>query len=207
MKYLRKRLSSDRIIQRLFYTFIVFLTTFFIIVIISYYFLPAKLLKSKNPLQDWENSSNTLILSMQIFFYNFLSVIVIVLGSLFGEKKIAEENYLSIGYSAFFTLISINAVVLGTWSFSVESQPVALWDRLIGTFNITHRAGLWEMIGQLFITCATAHISVVLTSGKDTITRSLKNIHLSSAEIVTILLGLCFMIIGAIIESFSITSL
>ncbi len=95
-----------------------------------------------------------------------LSVLVIVLGSLFGQKKELEANYLSIGYLAFFVLICQNGVVLGTWSFSMAGAAVPLLDRIARTFDLAHRAGLWEMMGQLLITCSVAHIATVLTSGK-----------------------------------------
>jgi hypothetical protein len=59
---------------------------------------------------------------MQIFFYNMLSIILIFSGSLFGTRKEDEQDYLSLGYLAFFATICINAITLGTWSFSVESH-------------------------------------------------------------------------------------
>lgn len=207
MNYFRKKLSSSSLKERIFGTSILFFVIFFGAMFISYFLLPEGLLKNKNPLQHWETSDNTLILALQIFFYNLLSVLVIVLASLFGNKKESEVNYLSVGYIAFFALISINGIVLGTWSFSVESEAVPLLDRITRTFDLVHRAGLWEMMGQLLITCATAHIATILTSGKDTVTRTVREIRLTNPEKAALMAGIVFIMIGAVIESIAINTL
>lgn len=186
------------------FTCLLLLILFFGVMIISYLLLPEGLLKNKNPLQSWETSGNTVIFTMQIFFYNMLSVLVIFLGSLFGQKKEQDKNYLSVGYIAFFGMICINAIVLGTWSFSVESEAVPLLNRITRTFDLFHRAGLWEMTGQLLITCSLAHIATVLTSGKNTITRKIREINLSRSEKLLLVLGFALMMIGAVVESIAI---
>ncbi|MDF2988700.1 MAG: hypothetical protein K0R50_4210 [Eubacterium sp.] len=207
MGFLQKKLSSQSLKERILFCYLVFLVLFFGITIISYYFLPEGLLKNKNPLQDWETSKNTFISTLQIFFYNQLSVIVIIFGSLFGKKKEKEINYFSIGYLAFFTQICINGVVLGTWSFSMGTEAVPLISRITRTFDLLHRAGLWEMSGQLLVTCAAAHISTVLTNGKNTITKSFRDIHLSKTEKLVFFIGLGLMLTGAVVESIAIGAL
>ncbi|QHQ61561.1 hypothetical protein Ana3638_12885 [Anaerocolumna sedimenticola] len=207
LNYFHKKLSSDSVWERVIYAFLLFMILFFGVTILSYYFLPEGLLKNKNPLQQWETSVNTFILIFQIFFYNMISVLVIVFGSLFGQKKELDDNYLSIGYLGFFTMICINATVLGTWSFSVEREAVPLLGRIIRTFDLIHRAGLWEMTGQLFITCAIAHISTVLTSGKNTVTRKIRDIQMTKEEKLVLIIGLLIMFIGAVIEGNAINTL
>ncbi len=207
MGFLRKKLSSGSLKERILFCYLVFFVLFFGITIISYYFLPEGILKNKNPLQDWETSKNTFISTLQIFFYNQLSVIVVIFGSLFGKKKKKDINYFSIGYLAFFTQICINGVVLGTWSFSMGTEAVPLISRITRTFDLLHRAGLWEMSGQLLITCAAAHISTVLTNGKNTITKSFKDIQLSKAEKLVLFTGLVLMLTGAVVESIAINAL
>ena len=207
MDFLRKKLSSGSLKERILFCYLFFLVLFFGITIISYYLLPEGLLKNKNPLQDWETSKNTFISTLQIFFYNQLSVIVVIFGSLFGKKKEKDINYFSIGYLAFFAQICINGIVLGTWSFSMGTEAVPLISRITRTFDLLHRAGLWEMSGQLLITCAAAHISTVLTNGKDTITKSFKDIHLSKGEKLVLLIGLVLMLTGAVVESIAISAL
>jgi uncharacterized membrane protein len=136
-----------------------------------------------------------------------LSVLIISLASLFGKKESGEDNYLSIGYMTFYTLIVINGIVLGTWSFSVESDAVALLERIIHIFDLAHRAAFWEMTGQLLIVCAIAHISVFQSSGNSTTKRNLKEIRLQNSEKTALLIGIIFMLIGAVVESLSIHAL
>jgi len=207
LRFFREKLSSNSLKQRVLFSTLLFLTLFLGVAVISYFFLPEELLKNKNPLQNWETSHNTFILSLQIFFYNMLSVLVIILGSLFGKKKESEANYLSIGYLALFTQICINGVVLGTWSFSMAGETIPLIDRIIRAFDLAHRAGLWEMMGQLLITCAIAHIATVLTNGKNTFTRKIRDIHLTRSEKTIFITGLTLMLAGAVIESIAINIL
>jgi hypothetical protein len=132
---------------------------------------------------------------------------VILFGNTFSSRKNSEQDYIPLGYLAFFTQISINAITLGTWSFSVVSESVPLLDRIIGTFDILHRGGLWEMSGQLLILCATAKISMIMTDGKKTSVRSWKEVSLSKQEVFILGVGVIFMLIGAFVESLSIISL
>ncbi len=206
MRYIRERLSSENLKERIIWTFVIFFVIFFGVVILSYYFLPEGLLRNKNPMQNWDHSGGVLELSLRIFLYNLLSVFVILPASLFATKKPNEKNYISAGYTAFFTLVCINAVVLGTWSFSVESQAVPLVARIIGSFDLAHRAGLWEMAGQLLICCAVAHIAIVKSSGRDTLKRNIRDIRLTSMEKLAFLIGLILMMIGAVVEGFAINS-
>jgi len=63
------------------------------------------------------------------------------------------------------------------------------------------------MIGQLFIVCATVKISLIITDGKETTTKSWKTIKLSGQEMTIISLSLILMLIGAFIESYAIIHL
>lgn len=207
MKYLREKLSDNSLKVRIIFTVILFLVMFMGVVIASYYLLPEGLLKNKNPMQSWETSGNSIILTLQIFLYNMLSVLVIVLGSLFGQKKEGETKYFSFGYLAFFAMICVNGMVLGTWSFSVESEPVSLLDRIIRTFDLIHRAGLWEMMGQLLITCSIAHIAIIQTSGKNNITRKIKEIYIAKPEKIAFIIGFILIFIGAVVESIAINAM
>lgn len=206
MGYFRSKLSSDRLGERLLGTTFLFFVIFFGVVVAGYFLLPEGLLKNENPLQSWGTSENVPILTLQIFTYNLLSVSIIILASLFGRKNERETNYFSVGYTVFFVLIIINGIVLGTWSFSVESEAVPLLYRIAGVFDIMHKAALWEMAGQLLVTCAFADISVVRSSGKNVEQRKLRVIKLKKAEIVTFLLGILLMLAGALVESVSINA-
>ena len=205
MGYIRKKLSSRNIIERIITTAVLFSAIFFGGMIISYFLLPEGLLKNKNPLMSWDVSDNSLLLTLQILFYNLLSVVVII-----PQACSAQENRRKLpfgGIYGVFTLIAINSAVLGTWSFSVETEAVPLLGRIAGVFDLAHRAGLWEMAGQLFITCAAAHISIIQTSGGKTTKRKLRDIRLTKSEKAALIAGFALMIIGAAVESISISSL
>lgn len=207
MSIIREKLSSNKIKERIVWAMMLFFLVFISVVIISYFLLPDGFLKNKNPAQNWNPSNNTLILTLQIFLYNLISVIVIFLASLFSSKKKDEKNYLSVGYTVFYTLISINAIVLGTWSFSVESIAVSLLDRIVNLFDLLHKAALWEMLGQLLITCALAQISIVKSRGLNTIKSNFKEMKLEKSEKIILVTGIIFMLIGAIVESVAINNI
>lgn len=207
MKLIHDKLGSAFLRERIIWAIVLFIILFFSCVIFGYYVLPEGILKGKNPLQNWETSQNVAISTLQIFSFNLISVLVIIAAGMFGQKKTYHKNYFSIGYVAFFSLICLNGIVLGTWSFSVESVSVPLFARFLRTFDLAHRAGLWEMLGQLLIACATAHISIILTNGKQTDTKKIRSIRLLKSEWLVIVLGIFFMIVGAVVESIAINSI
>ena len=204
---IKRNLTSDNVALRIVTTYISFLIIFFAITLVSYYLLPQGLLLSKHPLQNWDTSPSLVISSLQILSYNLLSIVVILLANTLSWRKNKEDCFIPFGYLAFFAQITMNAVVLGTWSFLIVTEAVSLLYRLIGIFDILHRAALWEMSGQLFILCATTKISLIICDGKETKKKSWRTIKLSKHEIIVISIGLTLMLIGAIIEGYSIINL
>ncbi|MEN6461468.1 MAG: hypothetical protein ABFC94_08890 [Syntrophomonas sp.] len=201
---LKRNMTSENIALRIITTYICFLIIFFTVTILSYYLLPQGVLLNKHPSSNLDISSDLVISTLQIFSYNLLSVIAIIFGNIFSTRKNNTQCFMPLGYLAFFVMIIINAIVLGTWSFSVVSNAIPLIDRIIRTFDLFHRAGLWEMSGQLFILCATAKISLIITDGKRTTKKNWKTIKFSKQELIIFGIGLMFMLLGAIIESYAI---
>jgi hypothetical protein len=206
VQYLKRNMTTGPVPMRILFTYAVFLIVFFAVTALSYFFLPQEFLQNKHPLQNWATSGNLVVSTLQIFSYNLVSVAVLLCGNIFSGRKNKDHCFMPIGYTAFFVLISINAVVLGTWSFSVVTEAVPLLDRFLRTFDLAHRAGLWEMSGQLFIVCATARISLVITDGKETTIKNWRTIKLSTPEIRAVIIGLLLMLTGAFIESCAIAS-
>lgn len=204
---IKKNMTSDNVAVRIITTCILLFIFFVTITIVSYYLLPQGLLLNKNSIKNWDTSPNLIISALQIISYNLISVVVLLFGNIFLVRKNKSQCFMPLGYLGFFAMIAVNAVTLGTWSFSVITTSIPLIQRIIGTFDILHRAGLWEMIGQLFIVCATVKISLIITDGKETTTKSWKIIKLSRQEITIISLGLILMLIGAFIESYAIIHL
>lgn len=161
-------------------------------------------------MQTWEGSSDIATLALQIFMYNMVSVCVIVVASSFGKKRESETHYTSVGYLVFGVLVCINGIVLGTWSFSATDAGTnagiapSLLKRVIGIFDVLHKAALWEMLGQLLITCSLAKAAIVQTNNKTTLTRHIRDVRISVSERSVFIGGICMMLCGAIIEGIAI---
>ncbi len=201
VQIIKEGMVSDKISQRVLWLTIVFFIAFFGITILSYYFLPEGFLLRKNGISDFKTSENFFLCVAQIFLYNMLSVAFIFFGSAFAQKKDGEKAYRSYGQVGFFVFILLNAVTLGTWSFTVNTNSVPLVSRILRTFDIVHNAGLLEMYGQLLITSALTTKYLVMTEGRSTTTRKIMEIQFSRAEFITILCGFGLMFAGALVES------
>lgn len=199
LQFVRKKLYSDNVWSRIATLVCVFCFMFFGIAIISYHLLPKGFLSNQNNMRNFETSTSLLVCTLQIFFFNMISVLCILVASLFSKKK--DGVYVSSGYYCFVLLITINAITLGTGSFSEAVVDVSLFERIISMFYITKHAGLVEMFGQLLIVCSLANKSLVLTDGKQTTTCKLKEINYTKTEIAVFIFGLLLMFLGALIES------
>lgn len=199
VKFVRKKLYSDNVWNRIVTLICIFCFVFFGVTIISYYLLPEGFLSNQSNMKDFDTSTGLLACTLQIFFFNMISVLCILVASMFSKKK--DGIYVSSGYYCFVLLIIINAITLGTGSFSDAVVDVALFERIISMFYITKHAGLVEMLGQVLIACSLANKSLVMTDGKQTNMRKLKEINYSKTEIAVFVLGLLIMFLGALIES------
>lgn len=201
-----KNLVHNNIGRRILTSVVFFYLLFFSTVILSYLLLPEGFLKGKNSILDFKTSLNVWIQAFQIFAFNCISVLLLILANLFaGEKH--DGFYLPYGYLGLGVQLLLNGITLGTWSFTTVSESApSLADRLLRTFDIFHRAGLWEMTGQLLIVTATAGIALVRIKGKTAEAGKPADSGLSLKEVLTALTGLLFMVLGAVIESFAILS-
>lgn len=199
IKFIRKKLYSDNVWSRIAMLICIFCFVFFGVTIISYYLLPKGFLSNQSNMKDFETSTSLLVCTLQIFFFNMISVLCILVASIFSSKK--GEIYVSSGYYCFLLFVIINAITLGTGSFSEVVVDVALFERIISMFHITKHAGLVEMLGQVLIACSMANKSLVMTDGKQTTTRKLKEINYTKTEIAVFAFGLIIMFLGALIES------
>ena len=201
---IRKKLTSDKLFERIITLTIIFLLVFFGVTILSYYLLPEGFLLNKNNGTNFNTSTNIIICTLQIFAWNMISVVAIFIGSLFSKKNNDKQQYLSLSYLVFIILILISAITLGTWSFSFNTESVPLLERIISMFHITERAGLVELYGMLLITCSLANKSLVMSIKNKTITKKMKDIKWNKKEIICAVCGMLLMLIAAFIESKSI---
>lgn len=199
IKFIRKKLYSDNVWSRIAMLICIVCFAFIGVTIISYYLLPKGFLLNLSNMKDFETSTSLLVCTLQIFFFNMISVLCILVASIFSIKK--GEIYVSSGYYCFILFVIINAITLGTGSFSEVVVDVALFERIISMFHITKHAGLVEILGQVLIACSLANNSLVMTDGKQTTTRKLKEINYTKTEIAVFAFGLIIMFLGALIES------
>lgn len=202
---IKERMISDKVSERILCLSILFFIVFFGTTILSFYLLPEGFLLRKNGISDFKTSENPFLCAVQIFLYNMLSVAFIFFGSAFARKKEGEKAYRSYGQVGFFVFILLNAVTLGTWSFTANTNSVPLAARLLRTFDIVHNAGLLEMYGQLLITSALSTKYLIMTEGRSTRTRSIREVPVSRSEIFAMIAGFLLMFAGALVESHSIT--
>lgn len=204
---IRGKLTSKNVYVRILWFAILFLVIFFGATIISHYILPEGLLKNANTTRDFDISSNIWLAALKIFSFNLISVVVIMIGSIFANKNNENEEYLSIAYICFIVLVLINGVTLGTWSFSTDAPSIPIIERITSMFQITEHAGLLEMFGQLLITCVMADKYIVMTYKKQTITRHVRDVLWTKKDILLLLLGIILMFVGAWIESRSLMTI
>lgn len=197
----KEGLVSERVSVRILWLTLVFVIVFFGTVILSFYLLPEGLLLRKNTVTDFQTSENVLLCAAQIFFFNMLSVAFIFLGSAFARKREGESAYRSYGQIGFLVFVLLDAVTLGTWSFTANPNAVPLLDRMVRTFDVVHNAGLVELFGQLLITSALATKYLVMTEGKTTTARSIRVIRINKAEFAALVGGFALMVAGALVES------
>lgn len=203
---IREKLTSDKLYERIITLTIIFLLVFFGITILSYYLLPEGFLLNKNNQTNFNTSMNIIICTLQIFAWNMISVVAVFISSLFSKKNSDKQKYLSLSYFVFMVLVSLSAITLGTWSFTVNAESVPLFERVISMFNITEKAGLIELYGQLLITCSVSNKYLVMTYKNKTTTRKMKDVKWNKTEIICLIIGILFMLIGAFIESNAILS-
>ena len=203
---IREKLTSDKLYEKIITLTSIFFLAFFGITILSYYLLPEGFLLNKNNLTNFDTSMNIIICTFQIFAWNMISVVAIFISSLFSKKSNDKQKYLSLSYFVFIILVSISAITLGTWSFTFNAESVPLFERVVSMFNITKRAGLIELYGQLLITCSVSNKYLVMTYKNKTSTRKIRNIKWKKSEIICFIISILFMLIGAFIESKAILS-
>ena len=200
-KNLKTLFFNEKLYIRFISLFILFFIFFNGVTIISYFLLPEGFLLEKNSILDWDTSGSTILSTIQIFLFNIISVIFIVISNYFAFPS-KDKAFMPLGYWRLIILFTLNGITLGTWSFTaINTTSPDLLSRLVKTFDILHKAGLWEITGQLLIAGATARIAIIKKDGKDIYIRFLKESSLNKTEILCIIIGLCLMLAGAFIES------
>jgi len=195
-------LTSKKLSTRLFVGFTLFYVIFFVIVIISYLTLPDGFLRSKNDILDFELATTFCPHLLQLLGYNLISAILILFFNCLSYQS-TRLGHIPSGYFMIGIVFILNAITLGTWSFTIGSAAPNLIGRLLRQFDLVHRSGFWEMSGLLLITCSSCELAYRRKNKQ-------QKVHLltllSANEKVMVLIGFGLMLCGAIIESWSILS-
>lgn len=143
---IQKWLIHKNLLIRITVAFLLFFCCFFVVAVISYYLLPTGFLRSKNAILDWQTPNNIWRAAIEIFMFNLISVVIIVLGNLFASLN-KNKVFFPNGYIFLAAQFLLNTITLGTWSFTTVDNSPELHLRILRTFDILHRLGLWEMSG------------------------------------------------------------
>lgn len=205
MKKYNEIIFGEKALWRIIAITIIFFTFFYISIIISQLFLPEGFLKEKTIGGNLDTSSTSVVIStLQIFLYNMISVVFIIIASAFAKRKNKEDVYCSYGINALIVLSVIDGVVLGTNSFGIDVENMPLFKKIISTFNIVTNAMMWEIMGLVLITSFLANKAIVLTTGKETYLREKECWKYYKKEWIIFALGIILIFIGAFVESVKI---
>lgn len=202
MKSLYGKLYGERLWERVFWASVLLTVLFFTFATLGFLVHPEGLPGSQNPLYGRETSGDAAVLTARIFFCKMLSVTVIVLASLIGVKESGSTVVLSFGYPAFYSLVCVNAVVLGARFFPVETEETTLAGLMIRAFDLAHGSGLWGTAGQLLIACAAARVATSRAGTSSAcVAKGIRRMKLSPREGAAYATGILLILIGASVES------
>ncbi|STP39227.1 Uncharacterised protein [Enterococcus durans] len=188
---------SRRIIQ----SASIFFGTFFLALFIGQYFLSEGFLREYNTGGNITFSSNLFFSILQIFLFNLLSILAIIVANLFSKRKTAEQAYRGSGFLVLFVLGTIFGLTLGSNSFGVVRENAVLSQKLFDLFKLTQYSDLWEFSALILVNSVTIDKGILLTTGKKTHVRSFREISYSSAELKMLSLAFLFLLVGAVVES------
>jgi hypothetical protein len=207
IKTYRGWITNESVIKRFAVIFVLFFLVFYSLVILSQLYLPEGILRGKNSGDVFDTSSNLWISSFQIFSWNMLSVGILMIANLFAYRKNEDAPFVSYGILSMMVWAIIDGITLGTNSFGIQRDNTDLPQKLLGTFDLLHRAGMWELTGLICIASVFQQKSLILTTNKTTIKKKFGQLKFTKADFCVLILGLLLMMVGAIIESTGIISL
>lgn len=200
--FILKSLNNSNVARRFMVLCLLYSVVFLFGVVFSHFFLPEGILKGKTVGETLSFSTSVLTSTLQIFFFNLISAFVIIFGSLFSKMKTKQKIPFSTGVNGLLLLSVINSIALGTNSFSISMGNLSLLNKIIGLFNIFKVAALWEIVGLILITSAFSwNKALIISDGKKVQTKKIKELKFQRSEVIVMIIGFIFMIIGAFTES------
>ena len=207
MNLLRKitaGVTDDDVTKRIGWMAVSFFALFVPVTVASFYLLPEGILRGRHPIiRTLEFSPDVWISTLQIFGYNLIPTFLIMGSSLLAqESRLCRGKYVPIGYTAFWGLTVLFAVVVGTWSFEVVTAAPPLHHRLVRLFDVFHRAGLLEFSAYLLAAVTSFRFTLWYSDRKEIVaSRPWQDIHLTRSEKLLLTLAFVLLLCAAFVES------
>lgn len=94
---MREKLTSDKVHIRILYLSMIFICVFLGLTVLSYFILPEGFLLNQNNSKNFETSSHLIFSTLQIFLFNMISILFVIIGSCFAKKEQEYQFYMSLG--------------------------------------------------------------------------------------------------------------
>ncbi len=203
-------ITDEKIFKRICWLYIILFGILLFAIVASYYLFPEGFLRGKHPVaSQLELSPNLFISMLQIFAYNLIPTGLIMASSLLAQQsKVSKDRFVPMGYLAFWVVVLLLAVYVGTWSFDIVTAAPPLQDRLLQVFDIFHHSGILELSAYLMAAATSYKFTLWYSDGRSIIrSRKREEIKLDTPEKICLLLVFILLICAALIESYNIVQL
>jgi hypothetical protein len=177
--------------------YVSFFTLFVPVTVLSFYLLPEGILRGKHPIiSALRFSPNLWISTLQIFGYNLIPTFLIIGANLLAQQsRLSGEKYVPMGYTAFWGLTVLFAVVVGTWSFGVITAAPPLLRRFARLFDVVHHAGLLEFSAYLLAAATSFKFTLWYSNRKEIVaSRAWRDTNLTRPEKVFLILAFVLLL-------------
>jgi len=202
--------TDESIWKRIVWMYVSFFVLFVPVTVLSFYLLPEGVLRGKHPIiSTLKFSSDLWTSTLQIFGYNLIPTFLIIGANLLAQQsRLSEGKYVPIGYTAFWGLTVLFAVVVGTWSFEVITAAPSLLRRLARILDVFHHAGLLEFSAYLLAAATSFNFTLWYSNRKEIVaSRAWRDTNLTRPEKVFLMLAFVLLLCAAFVESYAIIHL
>jgi len=202
--------TDDNVYKRIGWLVVSFFLLFVPGTALSFYLLPEGVLRGRHPIiSALEFSSDLWTCTLQIFGYNLMHTFLIIGVYLLAQQsRLSRKKYVPIGYTAFWGLTVLFAVVLGTWSFEVVTAAPPLFRRFVRFFDVFHHAGLLEFSAYLLAAATSFKFTLWYSNRKKIVaSRAWRDTNLTGPERVFLMLAFVLLFCAAFVESCGIIHL
>jgi len=202
--------TDDNVYRRIGWMYVSFFILYIAVTVVSFYLLPEGLLRGKHPIiRALEFSPNLWASTLQIFGYNLIPTFLIIGASLLAQQsRLSREKFVPIGYTAFWGLTIMFAVVVGTWSFEIVTPAPPLRHRLVRILDVFHHAGLLEFSAYLLAAVVSFKLTLWYSDRRKIIAnRTWRDVSLDRSEKLLLAVAFALLLCAAFVESYRIAHL